>query len=154
MIAELPLPRGDNYSKTEVIELALLYGKAAVVKAIIEAKSYQKRSALYKFFPDGEEDCYDDGTVRALMAKYTVGSAEWHERAEVIASSIHGPRLRRIYSLFGYTIEVLPPPSADAVCDAEVVSINAAVPDPSPPSALMRSICPMKPRRRHQLSYQ
>lgn len=143
VIAELPPPRGDNYSKLEVIRHAILYGKAAVIKAIDEAKCYQKKRALQKLFP-GEGERYNDEIVRALMAKYTVGSAEWQERAEDIADSTHGPRLRQIYNIFGHTILVVPQ-SADAACDAEVSAINAGASDPpSPPSALTRSIPPIE----------
>ena len=82
VIAQLPLPSDQygNYSKLEVIELALLHGKAAVIKAINEAKCYQKTAALHKFFPR-ESERYDDRIVRTLTAGYTVGSAEWQERA-------------------------------------------------------------------------
>ena len=78
----------------------LRYGKAAVIKAINEAKCYQKTAALHKFFPR-ESERYDDKIVRTLMAAHTVGSAEWQERAEAIADSVHGPRLCHIYNLFG-----------------------------------------------------
>ena len=91
MIAELPLPdlsspRG-NYSPIELFEYDVLYGKTSVVTAIDEAKSFQKRRTLLNTFPE-EGERYDDETVRALMAKFTVGSEEWHERAEAIADSI------------------------------------------------------------------
>ena len=91
VIAELPLPdpsnpRG-NYSPIELFEYDVLYSTTAAVTAIDEAKSFQKRRALLEFFP-AEGERYDDETVRALMAKFTVGSEEWHERAEAIADSI------------------------------------------------------------------
>ena len=45
--AELPLPDPRNprghYSKLEVFEFDVLYGKAAAITAIDEAKCYQKR---------------------------------------------------------------------------------------------------------------
>ena len=57
VIVELPLPDPRNprghYSKLEVIEYDVLYGKTAAIRAINEAKCYQKRRPLQKFFPRG-----------------------------------------------------------------------------------------------------
>lgn len=107
---ELPPPangRKGEYTKAEVLRLAVRHGKAAVVEAIGSAtdadggRCYQPSSDLLRCFPrDGE--CYDEVTIRALLLDLDAGTDEWFREVRAIADSEHGPAEELIHIMFGF----------------------------------------------------
>ena len=90
-----------KYTKLEVIELAIRFGKAEVINAIDRCESIpQSKTKLYTYFPK-HNDKYGERTIRALLRDVDEDSDQWDDKIEAISKSSHGPELDEIYAMFG-----------------------------------------------------